>query len=166
MVERRIVADTLRLNYQGILVVDDFYKEVNSWLTQRGYDRFLKSSAERVKKDSRQIEIEMEPWKKINEYTKTVLHLRFLFTEIKDVVITKDRKRKKMNQAKVLIVIQGITETDWENKWESKPVVYFLRMLVDQFLYKIHTDKYYGLAAEDAGALYLMMKSYLNIQRY
>ncbi len=166
MAERRIVVDTLRLNYQGLVNITEFYRMLDSWFKQHGYEKYEKNVSEQVFKNTKQTEVIWEPWKKINDYAKIVIKMTILMTNIKEVVIKKDNKRVKTQQAKVLITFMGHLETDWEHKWEGNPVLYFLRAVFDQFVYKIHTDKYYSLVAEETDKMYAMMKAYLNLQRY
>lgn len=166
MVERRIVVDTLRLNYQGLLDVNEFYRVMDKWFREKGFDKFEKRNFEQVLKEGRQIEIEIEPWKKINDYAKAVMKIVFLFTNVKDVVVMKDNHRVNMQQGKVAITFNGYLETDWESKWEGKPIIFFMRAVFDQYIYKINTDKFYSLVAEDTMHLYNMLKAYLNMQRY
>ncbi|MEK6921009.1 MAG: hypothetical protein AABX82_03945, partial [Nanoarchaeota archaeon] len=89
MVERRIVVDALRLNYQGLMDVNEFYRVMDKWFREKGFDKYEKRNFEQVLKEGRQIEIEIEPWKKINDYAKEVMKIIFLFTNVKDVVVMK-----------------------------------------------------------------------------
>ncbi len=166
MVERRIVVDTVRLNYQGLLNVNDFYRVMDKWFREKGFDKYEKRNVEQVFKEGRQIEIEIEPWKKINDYAKEVMKVVFLFTNVKDVTIEKDGHKMQMQQGKVAITFMGYLETDWEHKWEGTPWTFFLRAIFDQYVYKINTDKFYSLVAEDTMHLYNTLKAYLNLQRY
>jgi hypothetical protein len=166
MVERRIVVDTLRLNYQGLLNVNEFYRVMDKWFREKGFDKYEKRNFEQVFKTGRQIEIEIEPWKKMNDYAKAVMKVVFLFTNVKDVVIEKDGHKVNMQQGKVAVTFMGYLETDWENKWEGTPWTFILRAVFDQYVYKINTDKFYSLVAEDTMHLYNTLKAYLNLQRY
>ncbi len=166
MVERRIVVDTLKLNYQGLLNIDELLKLVDTWCKERGYGKFEKSHTEQVTKDKRTVVLAWQPWKKVTPIIKVLIDIKFTFSEVKDVVVVKDNRRVKMHQAKVLIVFMGILQSDWANRWEGRPLIYFIRAVIDQFVYKIHSDKYYGVAAEETMALYSVIKAYLNLQKY
>ena len=166
MVERRIVVDTLRLHYQGVLNIVEFMDFVDKWLRENGYYKQINKTDEKVFKENRQVEIELTPWKKIDENAKIVIQIMFLFSNVKDVVVKKDGQRKKLQQAKVAITFMGLMESDWEHKWEGKPFYWLIYSLIDQFVWKIHSDKYYGLVAEECGDLHKQMKAFLNLYRY
>ena len=166
MADRRIVVDSLQLKYQGLVNVNEFYRIMDKWFREKGYDKYEKRTSEQIYKDGKQIEIEWEPWKKINDYAKSVMKIIFLITDIKDVNVTKDNHKVKTQQAKISITFMGYLETDWEHKWETKPILYFLRTIFDQFIYKAQLDKYYSLVGDEVQSLYTMTKGYLNINRY
>src|SRR3989338_2413720 len=166
MTERKIVIDTLQLNYQGLFNMNELYLIIDKWFREKGYDKYEKKNFEHVYKDGKQIEIEMEPWKKTTDYAKAIIKTNILVTNLKEVVIKKDKFTVKTNQGKILITFMGFLETDYEGRWESKAWVYFLRTMFDQYIYRIHTDKFEGYVAEDVNHLYNTIKAYLNIQKY
>ena len=138
---------------------------IDKWLREKGYDKFEKKNFEHVYKDGRQIEVEIEPWKKFSDYAKCSIKVNMLFTGVKDVVINVDNKRVKMNQGKVMMTFMGFMETDYEHRWEQKAFLYFLRTIFDMWIYKINTDKFEAFVAEDTNHLYQTIKSYLNLHR-
>lgn len=166
MVERTTVVDGLMLNYQGLLNINEFYRIQDKWFREKGFDKYEKRNTEQVFKDKRQIEIELEPWKKINDYAKEVIKMNLLITNVKDVVVVKDNHKVKLQHAKLSVKFTSYLETDWESKWEANPVMFFIRTIFDQFVYKINTERFHVLVAADTQHLYTLLKSYLNLQRY
>lgn len=166
MAEKKIVVDTLRLSYQGLFNLNELYLIIDKWLREKGYDKFERKNFEHVYPDGKQIEVEIEPWKKFTDYAKCSIKLNMLFTGVKDVVVKKDGMKVRMNQGKCLITFMGYLETDYEHQWEQKAFLFFLRSLFDMFIYKINTDKFEAFITEDTNHLYQTIKSYLNIQRY
>ena len=166
MVERRIVVDTLRLNYQGLMDVNEFYRVMDKWYREKGFDKYEKRNFEQVLKDGRQIEIEIEPWKKTSDYAKCAIKINMLFTGIKDVIVKRDGHNVKMNQGKILLTFMGYLETDYEGRWESKAFLFFLRTIFDMYIYKIHTNKFESYVADETTHLYNTIKSYLNMQKF
>lgn len=146
--------------------MNELYLIIDKWFREKGYDKYEKKNFEHVYKDGKQIEIEMEPWKKNTDYSKSIIKTNILVTNLKEVVIKKDKFTVKTNQGKILITFMGFLETDYEGRWESKAWVYFLRTLFDQYIYRIHTDKFEGYVAEDVNHLYNTIKAYLNLQKY
>jgi hypothetical protein len=166
MAERRIVVDNLYLVYEGLLNINDFYLVVDKWLREKGYDKLEKRNVEQVFKEGRQIELELEPWKKITDYARIVLNMTFWMTNLKEVQVKKDKYTIKMMQGKVTMRMIAYLDTDYENMWEGKPVFYLFRHIVDKWIYRVDVRKYESAVADDAFHLYNTMKSFLNLYRF
>jgi hypothetical protein len=166
MVERRIVVDTMRTHYQGVLNIVEFMDFIDHWLREKGYYKKIGRTDEKVFKENRQVEIEWEPWKKVDENAKIVIQMKFLFTNVKDVVVEKDGMKKKLQQAKISVTFMGLMESDYEHKWEKRPFYFLIFSIIDQFVWKINSDKYFGLVAEDCTELRNEMKAFLNLYRF
>lgn len=65
MVERRIVVDNLRLNYHGLMDVNEFYRVMDKWFREKGFDKYEKRNFEQVLKEGIQIEIRLNHGKKL-----------------------------------------------------------------------------------------------------
>ena len=166
MGERRIVIDNLMLQYEGLFELRELYMMVDKWLRQKGYDKFEKRNHEHVLKEGKYIEIELEPWKKITDYAKIVINLYFHCYNVKEVIVKKDGQDVKMNQGKIKIKFVGFLVTDYEDKWEGKPIFYFLRAVMDKWVYRVASEKYEAAVAEDVKHLYQNVKAFLNLFRY
>jgi hypothetical protein len=166
MVERRIVVDNLYLVYEGLLNINDFYLTIDKWLREKGYDKYEKRNIEQVYKDGRQIELEIEPWKKITDYARIVINMTFWMTNLKDVQVKKDKYTVKMTQGKVTMRMIAYLDTDYENMWEGKAVYFFLRTVIDKWIWRVDVRKYESAVADDAFHLYNLMKSFLNLYRF
>lgn len=166
MPERTIVVDTLMLHYNGVFNLNEFYRIQDKFFREKGFDKYEKRNEEQVLKNHRQMMVEMEPWKKINDYAKEVMKINLTMTNVKDVVVVKDNHKVTLQQGKISMKFVGYLETDWESKWEGNPVLLFIRTIFDQFIYKAQMDKYQQLVAADVQHLYNMLQSYLNMFKY
>jgi len=166
MAERRIIIDNLVLQYEGLFNIKDMYLIIDKWLRQKAYDKFEKKNYQHELKDGTYVEIELEPWRKISDYAKIVQNIYIHCFNVKKVVVKKDGQDVQMNQGKVNIRFIGYLVTDYEGKWESKPVFYFLRAVMDKWVYRVSADKYEAFVAEDVKHLYQNIRAFLNLYRY
>ena len=88
MVEKRLVVDNLRLNYNGVFDVIDFYKEVEDWIARHGMEKETKKKGEHIKPKGKEIEWFIEIWKMPVDYAKVVIRLKALMTDVQEVEIT------------------------------------------------------------------------------
>lgn len=166
MSERRLIIDQLRLNYSGMFQFNELFKMIDNWLYENGYDRWEKKNEEQVLETGRNIEVELRPWKKTSDYAKNDLRLRIFIKNMTDVEVDKEGKKVKMNKGDIQIIFDAFLETDYENRWESKPIYYFLRTLVDKYIFRIYTGKFTDKLAADTKDLHQRIKAFLNLYKY
>ena len=166
MSEKKLVVDNLNFTYNGVFSVTELYKELTNWLYERGYDLFEKKNAENITPTGRNIEFEFRPYKKITNYAKNEIRIKIFMHDIKVIEVEKDKIKRKLNEGEVEIILDGHVETDYENRWENKPFFYFFRSLIDKFVYRIYTDKFETMVANDVYNIQTRIKTFLNLYRY
>ena len=165
MAERETLVDNYRLQYEGLFSVIDLYTMIDEYFEEKGYDKREKKNIERVTPEGKFIEIELEPYKKITDYAKSTIKVRLQMKDIKEVVVEKDGVKVKLNQGSIHLVFSCFLETDYEGKWETKPMFYFLRVLYDKFIYSSYTSQYKGEVVNDFNLLISQIRSFLNLYR-
>ncbi len=166
MAERRLVIDHMRLKYEGLFDLFEFYKLVDSWLREKAFDKRELRNQEIVKPDGKYVELILMPWKKITDYARHVIRLEIRVFNLKDVVIERDGQRVKMNQGRMDIIMDAYLDTDYEDRWEQKPFYFFMRTLFDKFIYRTYSTQFEELLVENVTQLHAVMKSFLNLYRY
>ena len=166
MVEQRLIIDHLRLSYEGLFSVTELYQLIDTFFREKGFDKKEMRNIEMVKPDGKYIEVELQPWKKITDYARHIIRVEMKCFNIKEVEIEKDGRKIKMNSGRVNFIFDGYLQTDWENKWEMKPMYFFIRTMFDKFLYKSYTNLYEGLLVENVNQLHQTIKGFLNLYRY
>ena len=166
MVETEVVVDQLRLTYEGLFSVKEVYKMMAEWLEEKGYDQKEVKNIESVTPDGKYIEIEIQPWKKFTDYIKSMIRVRMVFSEIKEVEVEKDGVKVKLNQGKAHFVIDGYLQTDYESRWEEKPMFILVRTLFDKYFYQPFMTGYRGHLKENVMDLHGRLKGFLNLYRY
>ncbi len=165
MAERDTVIDKLRLTYEGLFDVKELYNLIDTFFEDRNYDKREIRNIEVVKEDGKYVEIELEPWKKYTDYYRNIIHIRIIMSNIKEVEIEKDKQKIKVNQGKVQFIFDGYIETDYENRWESKPLFFFIRTIFNKNIYRPFTMGYHASVRNDVNALYQQIKAFLNVYR-
>ena len=162
MVEKKFVVDGMKLSYNGPFDIIEFYKKVEDWISAKGKEKDIKKKVEHVEPSGKKIEWFIEIWEDLAEYARILVRMRALFTDVKEVKIKKDKRRKRLNSGNVLIIFDGILETDIAGKWQQKPVFYFLRALTDKFIYKFYMNKFEDKLANDVYDLHDTLKDFFN----
>ncbi|TAL56429.1 MAG: hypothetical protein EPN86_02610 [Nanoarchaeota archaeon] len=166
MVEQRIIVDHLRLSYEGLFNVTELYQSIDTFFREKGYDKHEKRNIEMNRPEGKYIEVELMPWKKITDYARHIIRIEMKMFNVKEVDVERNGRKVRMNSGRINIILDGYLQTDWENKWETKPMYFFIRTMFDKMLYKSYTNLYEGLLVENVNQLHVMIKSFLNLYRY
>ena len=167
MAEREIIVDKMRLTYEGLLSVPELYTMIDEWFHEKGYDKRENKNIEVVTQDRiKFIELELEPWKKITDYAKNIIKMRILISDLKHVDVEIKGVKQKLTQGKVQIVFDAFLETDYESRWEGKPIFYFLRTLFDKYFYKPFTAGFETGVKQDTLDLHSRIKAFLNLYKF
>ena len=166
MAERRLVVDHMRLKYQGMFDLFEFYKLIDNWFREKAFDKRELRNQEIVRPDGKYVELILMPWKKISDYARHVIRIELRVFKLKEVVVERDGNRVKMNEGKVDIILDGYLDTDYEDRWEQKPFYFFMRTLFDKFVYRTYSTQYEELLVENVSQLHTLMKSFLNLYKY
>ena len=167
MVEKKQVLYDLRLTYNGPFIVEDFYAEVESWIKEKGFEKESKKKMEHVTKDGKKMEWVIEAHRELDNLHHGIVILRALLDNIKEVVIKKDGRKIRINNGDVYVNIDCFIQSHIHGSFfQVKPIYYFIRALIDKFVYKFWSEKWDGTVNSDGQDLYKRIKSFFNVQKY
>jgi len=166
MPERKLVIEELNVGFEGIMNIRDIYKLIDDWLFGNNYDKVELVNVEYLRPEGKYIELNLEPYKKVSDFVKNVIKIRIVAKNVKDVDVEEDGKKRKMQEGNFSMTLTGILETDYEGRWEQKATIFFLRVLVDKYIYKFYTDKFENGLAKDVKEIATQVKSFLNLYKY
>ncbi|MGM5488296.1 MAG: hypothetical protein ACQESG_05075 [Nanobdellota archaeon] len=165
MPEREVIVNKKRITYEGLFDSKGVYKLIEDYFDDLNYDKVEKKNIEVVKPEGKYVEIVMEPYKKISDYINVIVKLRLILSDLKDVEIEREKKKVKVNQGKLQIVIDGYYETDHQNKWQANPINFFLRTVFNKYFLEPYTKQGFGNCKKDVTGLVTKLQRYLNTFR-
>jgi len=166
MAETFIVERGKLLQYNGLIDFKGLYAIIQKLFKQHSYDWKDHKNFEQVYKDHKQIEMDLRPYKKYSDYVMVELRMDIVGTNLKEVEINMSGLKKKMYKGDLKIVFKGFLITDYENQWETKPFYYFMRMMVDKFIYKGYIDRAKDQFVDEITEAYDEIRSFLNMHRH
>ncbi len=166
MVERKLLVDEETIEYEGLFNLIELYSIIDDFLKLKGYDKFESLNEESVYPSGKEIHILIDPTKWHTDYVRKVLKVNILMKKVKEVETEVDKVKVKLNQGKISIEFSAFLETDWEGRWEQKPIYYFIRTLFDKYIYRKHTDDFESEIVSDCHELREKMGSFLNLYRF
>jgi len=162
MVEKKFVIDGMELAYDGSFDILEFFKTVDRWINDKGKEKEVKKKLENVESSGKKLEQILEIWEDVTDFARSVVRMRALFTDVKETKVKAKKRVKKLNKGKVLIIIDGILETDLEGRWQQRPLFYFMRALADKFIYKFYMNKIEDKLAADCYDLHNTLTDFFD----
>ena len=157
----------LRSSYSGPFVVEDFYAEVDKWAAEKDFEKEHKKKLEHVTKSGKKIEWVIEAQRHLDDLHTCVIVLRALLDNVKEIVIKKDKKKTRINNGDAFISIDGFVISDLHGSfYQVKPIYYFLRALIDKFIYNFWSGKHDGAVVSAGHDLFKRINSFFNLQKY
>ena len=166
MTEVRTLSFGEQINYTGVIDATGLYKLLKKWLGERDYNHVEKLNEEHVYEDGRQIIIELRPYKELSEYAKVEIRIEMIFKKLQDITLTKDKIKHKTKKGEMQITFSTFIITDLEGSWTAKPLYFFLRLLLEKYIYRSYVGKYEDVVIQDKNNLMRELRSYLNMERF
>jgi len=104
--------------------------------------------------------------KKISDYAKYVIEIELIINNVTEVVVKRQEKSETLNQGSISVGLTGYYITDYENRWQNKPIYVFFRTLVDKFLFKTPLSEEKLALVDEVKHLQSQIEGYLNLYRY
>jgi hypothetical protein len=165
MAEKRTI-QTLRTSYSGLFKVLDLYKLIDDWIIERGYEKDEKMHSENVSESGKDIHMKIDAIKKISEYAKFVIELELNLNNVTETIVKREEKSETLNQGNVSIEIVGYYITDYENRWQQKPIYVFFRTLVEKFIFATPMSEEKLALIDESKHLQSQIEGYLNLYQY
>ena len=124
-----------KMDHSGIFNFSDVYTYAYRWLNdEEKYGVTEEKYSEKVSGGAREITIEWVAIKKMSDYYKIELKIKFEITGLTDVEVEIEGKKQKMNKGKVAIDIKGNLIIDPDSKWDTTAFTRFMRDFYDKYI--------------------------------
>jgi len=153
-----------KMKYDGILDFPAFYKFDYLWLSEeKNFTLRETAYKEKIKGDSKDINIEWKGFLKVTDYFKFEIKVEFKIIELKDVELVKNGTKVKMNKGSVEVKIKGTLVRDYEGKFEKSATQKFMRSIYEKWIIPSRVDEYEGKIAEICDEFLSQAKAFLDI---
>ncbi|MBT7902303.1 hypothetical protein HN587_00430 [Candidatus Woesearchaeota archaeon] len=166
MSEKKIIVDEATIDYEGLFDFVELYGLIDRFLKDKDYDKFEKKSGEQVSEEGKHIHLILVPAKWHSDYVKKHLKIEIIARNVKEVETEIDDLKVKLNKGTLKIMLSGILETDWEGRWETRPIYYFLKKVYDKYIYRSDTDNFSAEIKEDVNLIKDQLEGFLNLQKF
>ena len=167
MVESTSVAK-LKIKQRATFDMGELYKVMFRWFSRNNYDFQEKEYLEKAMGDgsSKQLEIAWFGRRKISDYFRFDIKVRFLIIGLESAEIEVGDIKRKTNKGDLEMRFEANLMHDYEGKYEGNPLTKFFKDLYNKFIIKSRIDEYETQLHEEVYELVDEIKSFLNLFRF
>ena len=164
MAEKEIMFES-KLTSKGIFSFKDFYRFCYDWLVdETGLDIIEKKYIEKLQGDVKEIEVEWGGVRKVTDYFKFDVSVKFRVTQLKDIEISRNGVKEKTNQGSVEIKVKGILIRDYQGKFERTAWRKFLRATYEKYIIPARVEQFEDKLIGDMDEFLAQAKTYLELE--
>ena len=162
----KIVVDHEKIDYSGPVNVSDLLRMIENFVFERGFDKKQDKDFEQNTSNGKSLEWQISPWKKITDYVRYIIKVRVLGYDILKADSVVDGKKTKIDNGRLIIVIDGFMEYDYDSRWDERPFLLFLRTVYDYFVFKAYTERFEQRLVHDVNHLHDNIEKFFNLYRH
>ena len=154
------------IKYRGYMKFADFYKFCFEWLTEETglSDLQEKKYTEKVKGDTKEMDIEWEGSRKLTDYFKMEIKVVFEVRMLKKVEIQKGDKKINTEEGEVKVKVTGTLIRDYQGKFDQSGFLKFLRAIYEKWVIPSRVDQFEDKVAGDCIEFLDQAKAYLDLE--
>lgn len=152
-----------KIKHNGVFDFKGIYKILFDWIVKMNYDINEKSYKEAIGSTGKELEIEWEAVRKVSDYFRYQLDVRWHILNMNTVEVEIDGVKQKMNKGQFELEVKCTIIKDYENRWEKRPLLKFLRTFYDKYLIKERMDMFEGKLIGEMEEFVAQAKSFLAL---
>jgi len=163
MVEKSAVLKQ-QVRHKGIYNYADLYAFCYEWFKEENYVLEENKYIEKNSEFGKEIIIEWKAWKKISDYFKNTIEVKWHILGQTDVEAERDGKKQKTNKGDLKLAVSAELERDYEERWEVNPVYKFFRGIYDRYIVRTTIEEYEDRLFDKTGEFIEQLKAFLTLE--
>lgn len=153
------------LEYEGIFSLRELIDMIKDLAGDKGYFPFEPKHAESIKEEGKYLFIEISLKRKLSDYARGEITLNVEADNVKEKIVTLGEQKKKVHDGKLKVSMDAALITDYEQRWETKPLFWTMRKLFEMYIYSPVIGDYRNSLKADADWVFQNVRSYLNLAK-
>lgn len=163
MSEANLVINNRELNYKGIFRASDLFQTINRLLLERDFVKNEKKTEEVNTEEGRRSYIELRPTKVKSGYITLQVRIKITMDRVTSVVEEVNGVPTRFEKGDIDISFDGWVKTDYSGRWTQHPWVYFMKGIINKFVYPFKLEqKYASEIFVDVAYIYGGIRNLLN----
>lgn len=125
-----------KIAHTGLFDFKALYSYMHSWLIDEEFGVTEEKYSEKVASggNSRSIGFVWKATRRLTDYFKIDIEIEAEISDLTDVEVEIDGKKKKMNKGKVGFELKGVLTRDPDSKWDTTPFYSFIRDVYNKYV--------------------------------
>lgn len=157
-----VVKETVK--FKGFFSYSDLYNFCHSWLKDEMYRISEDEYMEKVSGSSKEIKISWKATKKVTDYYKNIIELKWHILGLSDAEVEENGKKIKTQKGDLKLVFESNIERDYEENWDKKPFWKMMRGIYDKYIMRTTLDEYESRLQSKTFSFIEDVKAFLNIE--
>ena len=155
-----------RIKFVGVFDLGDYYRLLYDIIKSMGYLIVESKYTHKTNPAGDKVEMEWNCFKKVDDYAQFQIFARTMITDLQKVQVKVDdvTATKHKGDAELELVVSIIT--DYEGRWETNPVLKFLKGLYDIYFYKSTYDNWVSKITSEMYTIESEMKSFFRMEKF
>lgn len=154
-----------QIKYVGVFSLKDYYQFCYDWLTEQiGLTLVEKKYGEKLNKDAKDIDIEWTASRKVTDYFKFELEIKYKIIALKNVEIVQNNAKIKTNQGEVKLMLKGNLIRDYDGKFEKDSFRKFLRSIYEKWIIASRVEQFEDNLAGECDEFLNQAKAFLDLE--
>ncbi len=166
MAELRTIMWKKKLSYSGLIDLKGVYRAAYDWLDEQGYAPYEEKHMEQNFEDGKEITVEIKGEKDLSDFAKIKWKTKLVALKLQETVVERDNQRVKMYKGEISFTTNVFLQTDYDKSFEQKAFLYFLRTVIDRYVFKSYINKAVDRSKDQYKKFHAHIKSYLNMESF
>ncbi len=154
-----------KIKYDGYFKFSDFYKFCYEWLAdEEGFSVEEEKYVEKVKGNSKDLEIEWSGKRKVTDYFRDKIKVKFRILGLTEVEVNKAGTKVKTNKGSVEISMKGTVERDYKGKFETSASKKMWRGIYEKFVISSRIEQIEDKLIGTCDEFLSQAKAYLDLE--
>jgi hypothetical protein len=161
-----IAVTKARVKFTGIFDMGDFYRLLYDLFRSMNYDVEEQKYKNKVRPDGDEVELEWNCFKKVDDYVQFKVFCRVAIFGLQKVQVQVEGMQTSRNRGECEVELKCFVQTDYENRWETNPMLKFLKGFYDVYIYKSTLTLWKDRIATEMHTVENEVKAFFNMQRF
>lgn len=148
---------------KGFFSYSDLYGFCFSFLKNNGYSVKEKEYTEKASDFGKEIMIDWEGARKVNDYFKNVIYVKWHILGLNDAEVERGGRKEKTNKGELKLTISADLVKDYEDRYEKTPLSKMLRGIYDKHIIRETTEDYEGRLVDVVVEMVQEVKAFLDM---